>query len=84
MNLEDSTGTVFKYKGLFTWRWGDPVSRVTRLGGQPASSYRLLFFLALRLHDRWGGLPRWVARSALSGNPPSRGRFLPCKWLMVG
>ena len=31
-------------KGLFTWRWGDPASRVTRLGGQPASSYKLLFF----------------------------------------
>ena len=25
-------------------RWGDPASRVTRLGGQPAISYKLLFF----------------------------------------
>ena len=64
--------------------WGPQISEVTRLGGVTRLSIESLVLIRVRLHDRWGDPPRWVAWSARPGNPLSGGQILPCKRFKVG
>ena len=58
---------------------GPQVGEVPRLGGVTNLSTQSLFFSWLLSHERWGTLPRRVARSAVPGNTLRWGKFSPCE-----
>ena len=64
---------------------GPQVGEVPHLGGITNLSIQSLFFSWLLSHERWGTSPRWVAWSAVPGNPLRWGKFSPCEcWRWSG